>query len=125
MISKFSPNQITLTFTDGAIKHLQGSLSKDPTALGVFMGTRKAGCSGYAYVTELLHTPNDALIKAQANTAFAVYIAPESVGYLNDLTVDVEQKTLGQKTLVYRNPNEAARCGCGESFMPKNKAVKE
>jgi iron-sulfur cluster assembly protein len=125
MLNTFNPNHITLTFTDGAIKHLQSSLNKDSAALGIHMGTRKAGCSGYVYVTDLLHTTDDTLIKAQTNANFAVYVDPGSVGYLNALTVDVEQKTLGQKLLIYHNPNEAARCGCGESFMPKNQAAKE
>lgn len=124
MVTKYDPNQIKLTLSDAAIAHLQASLKKYPNALGVYMGTRKAGCSGYAYVTELLQEMSANVIKATSNAPFAIYVERDSILHLNGLTVDVEQKALGQKTLVYLNPNEAARCGCGESFMPKDQVVK-
>ena len=48
-----------------------------------------------------------------------IFIDTSWLHLLQDLQVDYveEEKTgLKQKRLVFTNPNESSRCGCGESF---------
>ena len=122
MIEFYNPNHVTVELTEAAVAHLQKSLAKVPGALGVYVGTEKAGCSGYAYVLEVLTAEKPNAVKAESRAPLAIYVDRASIDFLNGVELDVERKGLGQQAMVYRNPNEAARCGCGESFMPKERS---
>ncbi len=60
------------------------------------------------------------MIKVDVTAPFAVYVVPAVASNLNGLRVDAVQKGLGRVEVVYQNPNEAARCGCGESVKFKS-----
>jgi iron-sulfur cluster assembly protein len=109
-----------ITLSDKAKKHYLKWLEKHPEALGVRLFTKRAGCSGLMYQSELVEA-----LSAQDHLAFEegrlkVFIPESAAPYLKGIEVDVESQWLGQSQVVYRNPNEVARCGCGESFKVKD-----
>ncbi len=117
---------LPVTFTPAAVAHIQTMLAKEnkknettkKSAIGFFLSIKKTGCSGYAYVPTIVYTaPENALHYITAE-GLAVWIDRESERLLQGIVVDfVEDKTgLHQKRLVFINPNEKGRCGCGESF---------
>ena len=114
--SKFDPNKPAIQVTPQANTHLVAFLAEHPDALGFRLGTKKTGCSGLSYVTEIAEEIRDTDVVAKTNADIKILIDQKSVAYLNGLTIDFVKKDLGQSQLVYLNPHETARCGCGESF---------
>ncbi|NCX93720.1 MAG: iron-sulfur cluster assembly accessory protein [Gammaproteobacteria bacterium] len=110
-----------IQFTETAKAHFKHQLNAHPEAIGIRLSVKKAGCSGLMYVTEVknIFEAEDRIILDEPGLRFAV--DPKALPYLNGMMVDVVKKPLGQSQVVYRNPNEKARCGCGESFMVQNK----
>ena len=107
-----------ITLTDAAVQHLKSMLEKHTNGIGFRLSIKKTGCSGYAYVPRIIEKiiGTDTHFLAQD---LPVYIDPASEEFVKDLVIDyVEEASIGlkQKRLVFINPNEKNRCGCGESF---------
>ena len=115
-VNKVNPHDVVINVTPVAHAHLQQQLSEHPNAIGVRLSTKKTGCSGLSYVTTVVDKPENDDIQAQTNVPLTLFVAKDSVQYLNHLTLDFVKKALGQSQLTYLNPNETAKCGCGESF---------
>ncbi len=108
-----------ITFTDAAVKHIQIMMGKNPNAIGFRLAVKKTGCNGYSYVPAVIEKmiENDISMTVQNN--LNVFIDAESFSFLKEIIVDyVETEDMGlkQKRLLFKNPNEKGRCGCGESF---------
>lgn len=108
-----------IKFTDVAQAHLAKMVASEKEAKGFRLSLKKTGCSGYAYVPEIIkQVPVDDLhFVTQDN--LHVYVDPKCEAFLNGVIVDYVDDTntgLKQKRLVFNNPNEKNRCGCGESF---------
>lgn len=104
-----------INLSSGAIRHLTPLLAQRPAGAGLRLAVKKSGCSGLKYLTELVDAPqaDDITLKFDAVT---VYLAPDSVEYVEGITLDYIDAGLGQKRLVFQNPNAQDACGCGESF---------
>jgi iron-sulfur cluster assembly protein len=116
MIEEFDPNdEALLIVTPAATKHFMKCISNHENALGVELTVKKTGCSGLTYVTQVVsHTPqNHELIEIDG---IRYYMDEKARPFLKGLVLDFLKKDLGLSQLVYHNPNESARCGCGESF---------
>ena len=80
----------------------------------IVVGTKRSGCSGLRYELDVVDEFDTTAY--QAITAdFPLLVESKSVPYLKGLVIDLEQEGL-QSRIVYNNPNEAGKCGCGESF---------
>lgn len=107
-----------LNFTAAAVAYIQGMLVKNQ-GCGFRVSVKKTGCSGFSYAPALVQEApaGDLHFIAQG---LPVYLDPACVDLVKGLTVDyLEEKKEGglkQKKLVFINPNEKSRCGCGESF---------
>jgi iron-sulfur cluster assembly protein len=49
------------------------------------------------------------------NHGITVYVDTKDMAYLSGMTLDWKREGL-QEGFDFINPNESARCGCGESF---------
>ncbi|MEM7043136.1 MAG: iron-sulfur cluster assembly accessory protein, partial [Pseudomonadota bacterium] len=94
------------------IKHLVETQGNG--APGIQVGVRTAGCSGMSYTIEFVDEiqPGAELIEADG---VKVVIDPKAVMFLVGTEMDFVEDTLGA-AFKFTNPNEAGRCGCGESF---------
>lgn len=111
---------IAIDLTPAATAYINKMLRKDG-GIGFRISVKKMGCSGYAYVPEIVRDaqPNDLVMEIKGIT---VFIDPKWQHLLEQLRIDfVEDKNTGiqQKRLVCESPKEAGRCGCGESFHVK------
>lgn len=107
-----------ITLTDSAVAHVQSILEKNPNGKGFRLSIKKTGCSGYAYVPDIVEQVQEADIHFEQN-GLAVYVDPACKEFVEGLVIDyVADSNIGlkQKRLVFINPNEKNRCGCGESF---------
>ncbi len=107
-----------VTITAAAEAHIQQNIKKRGSGMGFRLSIKKTGCSGYAYVPDIIDNPKEKDIHMMAANGLNVYIDPECAPMIQGILIDyVADKTgLKQKRLVFINPNETNRCGCGESF---------
>lgn len=111
-------NTTIITITEAAVGHIKNMLEKDQKNIGFRLSIKKTGCSGYAYVPDIISEikQNDIYFMQQD---LPVYVDPDCEQFVSGLVIDyVADNNIGlkQKRLVFINPNEKNRCGCGESF---------
>lgn len=107
-----------ITLTNDAVLHIKQMLEKQK-GIGFRLSIKKTGCSGYAYLPTIIEKATDSDHHFVTEQGLAVYIDPACETLVKDLVIDyVADSGLGlkQKRLVFINPNEKNRCGCGESF---------
>jgi iron-sulfur cluster assembly protein len=109
-----------ITFTPAAIEHIQRMLQGDPQGIGFRLSIKKTGCSGYAYVPKIIDTVTQGDIHFSVQDRLSVYVDPTCITFIEGTVIDYISDELGtgikQKRLVFINPQEKNRCGCGESF---------
>ena len=103
-----------VTFTDSAAQHIKSFLEKRGKGVGLRLAVRTTGCSGLAYVLEFADevAANDEVFE---NNDVTVVIDKKSLVYLDGTELDFTREGLNEG-FKFTNPNESARCGCGESF---------
>lgn len=81
---------------------------------GLRLGVRGGGCSGVSYAIEFAEKARgrDHVFDFEG---LNVVVDPKSLIYLRGSVLDYEVKLM-QHGFKFRNPNEKAGCGCGESF---------
>jgi iron-sulfur cluster assembly protein len=104
-----------LSLTPAAIervRHLVATLGEG--AAGIRVGVKTAGCSGLTYTIDFAREikPGEDVIEADG---VKVMIDPKAAMYLLGAQMDFVEDKLGA-AFKFHNPNEAGRCGCGESF---------
>jgi len=82
--------------------------------VGLRLGVRKTGCSGWAYVVELANRidTNDVVFDQDD---VKVVVNHDSLAFLDGSTIDFVSEGLNS-TFRFDNPNVTDECGCGESF---------
>lgn len=110
-----------LTVTQNALEHIRRAIKKstdDPKPIGLRVGVRKAGCSGYEYVIEYAFSEAQRpLDMAFSFDDVTVLVDKEVyVKFLKGGTVMDFRKEGMNEGLAFDNPNVAQQCGCGESF---------
>lgn len=102
-----------ITITDKAQQRFTEQLEQRGKGIGVIVGVKKTGCSGYAYTLEFADLPVEGFHKHYEK--FTMFVDPLAENLLDGITIDYVKKGLSE-IFEFINPNEAARCGCGESF---------
>ncbi len=106
-------DQTTITVTEAAANHIRSYLERDPGE-GLRLGVKKTGCSGWAYdVAVAREIGSDDAVFREHDVAVVVdrAVLPMVAGTIIDFV------TTGlNRHFVFRNPNVADECGCGESF---------
>ncbi len=103
---------ITLTAT--AAKHMQDALYNRKKGIGMRIGVRTSGCSGFAYVLEFADQLFEGDLEID-DRGVTLVINKKDLVYLQGMQIDYTKKGLNEG-FEFSNPNEKARCGCGESF---------
>ena len=108
-------NKQVITLSDRAAERVKEIMAnaKEPI-VGLRVGVASGGCAGMSYVMEYAKktNPNDEIIE---NKGVKVLIDPKAIIYLLGTEMDYKKGDLSSP-LVFKNPNETERCGCGESF---------
>lgn len=105
---------MAITVTTAAAKHIEKSLVKRGSGVGLRLGVKKSGCSGMAYVIDYADAvaDNDQVFESEG---VKVIIDNDSLTYLDGTEVDFRREGLNE-SFTFNNPNVKAACGCGESF---------
>ncbi|MGD1524572.1 iron-sulfur cluster assembly accessory protein [Vibrio owensii] len=105
----------SLSATNEAIAAIEQSLNARGKGIGIRLGVRTSGCSGYAYVIEFVDEMNPEDFELKFTENVRVISESKSMMLLTGITVDFVKKGL-QHGFEFINPNAKGECGCGESF---------
>ena len=105
---------MTITITTAAADRIRDSLAARGKGLGLRLGVKTSGCSGYMYTIDYADEANDDDQVFEAHGA-KVIVDKESMGFLDGTEVDYGREGLNE-SFRFNNPNATAECGCGESF---------
>ena len=108
---------MSIQFTEGAANQIKTQIAKRGKGLGLRVGVKKNGCSGWAYTYDYA---DDVRAGDQVFEAFEtkVVVDNESLEFLSGSKLDFVKDGLKQ-VFKFENPNVDATCGCGESFSVK------
>ncbi len=110
---------MTVSMTERAARHVAKEVEKSG-GVGLRLGVREAGCTGYAYVFDIAREVGDGDHVYESHGAKLV-VNDASLAFLRGSELDYVREGLGQMFKV-NNPNVKASCGCGESFAVEERA---
>ena len=108
---------MTINLTEKAAQQIQTQLAKRGRGIGLRVGIKKVGCSGFAYTFDYADELREDDLVSELGGAKLV-IDRESAAFLDGSKLDFVRAGLKQ-TFKFENPNVDATCGCGESFSIK------
>lgn len=113
-VGTFDQTQI-LAIEPAAAKHLLKQMRNHPDAIGVRIGVKDSGCSGYAYVMDLTDSEPENHLRIAADEQLSLFLDLKSVPALSGSTLRLVKEGVNE-TIKFDNPNAGSYCGCGESF---------
>jgi iron-sulfur cluster assembly protein len=105
---------MAITLTESAAERVRDYLQKRGTGIGLRLGIKKTGCSGFAYVVNYAdEVAEDDIVFDDAGVS--VVVDSESLKLIDGTEVDFVKEGLNE-AFKFRNPQAVGECGCGESF---------
>lgn len=105
---------MAISLTEAAAGRIRQMLERRGHGLGLRLGIRKSGCSGFAYDLDYADEvgADDTVFE---DFGVKVVVDRDSLGALDGTVVDYARDGLNEN-FRFRNPNVKNECGCGESF---------
>ncbi|HEY4366745.1 MAG TPA: iron-sulfur cluster assembly protein IscA [Steroidobacteraceae bacterium] len=105
---------MSISLTNTAADRVRNFLSRRGHGVGLRLGVKKTGCSGFAYVVNYADDvgANDIVFDQQG---VKVIVDRDSLSLIDGTEVDFVKQGLNE-AFRFRNPNVKGECGCGESF---------
>lgn len=105
---------MSINITENAAKQIRKQMDKRGSAIGLRLGVKVSGCSGYAYVLDYAEQ------QAEDEVAFqqfdvTVLVKQDDLDKLNGIVLDYVKEGFNE-AFKFNNPNVKGMCGCGESF---------
>jgi len=105
---------MAVVLTESAAKQIQKQLESRGEGLGLKLGVKKSGCSGFAYTIEYADALNEG-DKVYETFGVKVVVSADNVDTLDGLVLDYAKEGINE-AFKFNNPNVKGTCGCGESF---------
>jgi iron-sulfur cluster assembly protein len=105
---------MTVSLTPAAAERVRSFLDKRGRGVGLRLGVKKTGCSGYAYVVNYADEVADGDVVFE-NEGVKVIVDAASLGFVDGTEIDFVRQGLNE-AFKFHNPNVKGECGCGESF---------
>ncbi|HEC07536.1 MAG TPA: iron-sulfur cluster assembly accessory protein [Thiolapillus brandeum] len=106
---------MNIQLTENAAQHIRKMLATQDDAIGLRLGTKKSGCTGFAYVVDYADGVNEH-DRVFENRGVKLVVDEESLPLLDGLELDFTSNNLLNQGFEFHNPNVKDTCGCGESF---------
>ncbi len=105
---------MAISITENAARQIKKQLTKRGHGIGLKLGVKKSGCSGYAYTLDYADNlaEQDSVFELQD---VKVIINQSDLEYLKGIELDYRREGINE-AFKFNNPNVVATCGCGESF---------
>ena len=105
---------MAISLTESAADRVRSHLQKRGSGVGLRIGIKKTGCSGFAYVVNYadeIHA-GDAVFEVRG---VRVVVDSASLPLIDGTSVDFVKQGLNE-AFKFQNPKAKGECGCGESF---------
>lgn len=106
---------MAIKLTENAANHVTAMLAKRGHGMGLRLGIKKSGCSGFAYVVDYADAFGDDDVVYES-FGVKLLVDKSSLQQLDGLEVDYVKNNVLNQGFEFRNPNVKEMCGCGESF---------
>ena len=105
---------MAVTLSPAAAERVRSFLATRGHGVGLRLGVKRTGCSGYAYVVNYAEQvgPGDTVFEDQG---VKVVVDAGSLTLVDGTEVDFVRQGLSE-AFKFRNPRARSECGCGESF---------
>lgn len=105
---------MSISLTESAAERVRGFIANRGAGIGLRLGVKKTGCSGFAYVINYADEvgADDVVFE---NRGVKVIVDTRSLELIDGTEVDFVKQGLNE-AFRFRNPNVTGECGCGESF---------
>ncbi len=103
-----------ITITESAAQRIEAMLAKRGAGIGLRIGVKESGCSGYSYALDYAESIDDDDIVVEQHDV-KVVVKQDSMPILDEMELDYVKEGLNQ-SFKFNNPNVVSSCGCGESF---------
>lgn len=105
---------MAITLTESAANRVANHLEKRGHGIGLRLGIKRTGCSGWAYVIDYADEQgeNDVIFE---DHGVRVVVDRDHLSYLDGTELDYAREGINE-AFKFRNPNVQDECGCGESF---------
>lgn len=105
---------MAVSLTENAANQIKKQLEKRGQGIGLKLGIKKSGCSGYAYVLDYADQleSDDQVFE---NFGVKVIVTKENLEFVDGINLDYRREGINA-AFKFDNPNVKGTCGCGESF---------
>ena len=105
---------MALSLTESAAERVSTYLEKRGHGVGLRVGVKPTGCSGYSYIVNYADEigADDIVFE---DRGVKIVTDPEALQLIDGTEVDFVKNGLNE-AFSFRNPNVTGECGCGESF---------
>ena len=108
---------MTITLTEATAEQIRKQIAKRGSGLGLRIGVKNVGCSGFAYTYAIAEDLRDGEQVFEEH-GVSLVVDAKSLAFIDGARVDFVTDGLKQAFQV-ANPNADSTCGCGESFNLK------
>ncbi|HEY8520857.1 MAG TPA: iron-sulfur cluster assembly protein IscA [Gammaproteobacteria bacterium] len=105
---------MAVSLTDSAAARVKSFLEKRGHGVGLRVGVKRTGCSGWAYVIDYADAIGEGDVVFE-DGGVKVVVDRKSLELIDGTEVDFVKEGLNE-AFKFRNPNVKGECGCGESF---------
>ena len=105
---------MAISLTESAAERVRSFILARGRGVGLRVGVKKTGCSGFAYVVNYADDIGREDVVFE-DRGVKVVVDPESLALIDGTVVDFIKQGLNE-AFRFRNPNVKGECGCGESF---------
>jgi iron-sulfur cluster assembly protein len=104
-----------INLTPAAAAHITRMLEQRGRGIGLRVGTKKSGCTGFSYVVDYADVvaEEDQVVESHG---VKVVVDEASMAHLDGVEIDFVRNNALNEGFEFRNPNVKDMCGCGESF---------
>jgi iron-sulfur cluster assembly protein len=105
---------MSISVTPAAAERVRTFMASRGKGIGLRLGVKQTGCSGYAYVVSYADElgAKDVIFEV---SDVKVIVDAESLKFVDGTEIDFVRQGLNE-AFKFRNPNVKGECGCGESF---------
>jgi iron-sulfur cluster assembly protein len=110
---------MAITLTDSAAERVRVFLAKRGKGIGLRLGIKKTGCSGYSYIVNYADEVGAEDVIFDIDDV-KVIVDRQSLAIIDGTEIDYVHEGLNE-AFKFRNPQATGECGCGESFSIEKK----
>jgi len=112
---------MAIAVTENAARQIRSQLAKRGKGVGLRVGVKVVGCSGFAYTFDFADEVRAGDRLFEEHDAKLVVDA-EALAFLDGSRLDFVKEDDFKQVFKFDNPNVDSTCGCGESFSVKSAA---